>query len=161
MSEDAGEDSGDVTSIAAGIYGMVIVASVLAAGQLLTLRSVIALVIVTLLVYWLSEQYAETLAHSLAGHRPEPGQFRAGLRRRWPMVRASYLPVGILLICYLLGLDTADAVLIALAACCVVLFALGWFGGRRRGLRLRGCILSSCIAGSFGLALVVLKLLVK
>lgn len=158
---DRNTGGGDVTTIAAGVYGTVIVASVLAAAQLQTLRSVIALVFVTLLVYWLSEAYSETLAHSLAGHRPKPGEFVAALHHRRTMLQASYLPVAVLVVCYLLGFSTANAIAIAIGVCCVILFTLGWQGGRRRGLHLRGCLISSSIAGSFGLALVVLKLLVK
>ena len=78
------------------------------------------------------------------------------------MLQASYLPAAVLLVCYLVGFSTSTAIYIALGAVLRgVLFTLGWVGGRRRGLRLRGCLLSSCVAGSFGLALVALKLLVK
>lgn len=153
-------DPRSITNLASGVYGTIVAASVLAAGANETLRSIIALVIVTLVVYWLAEQYAHALAHSLAGHRAHRSEVARGLREGWPMVEASYLPVGVLLVCYLLGVDTNVAVDLALAACVLVLFVLGWLGGARRGLLLRGRIYSALIAGSFGMAVVVLKLIV-
>ena len=76
------------------------------------------------------------------------------------MVQASYLPVGVLLVCWLLGFDTNTSVDLALIACVLVLFVLGWLGGARRGLLLRGRLYSSLIAGSFGVAVVLLKIIV-
>ena len=105
-------------------------------------------------VYWLAEQYAHALAHSLAGHRADAAQVARGLREGWPMVQASYLPVGVLIVAWLLGFDTNTSVNLALTACVLVLFVLGWRGGMRRGLLLRGRIYSSLIAGSFGVAVV-------
>ena len=49
----------------------------------------VALLVITLLVYWLAEQYAHILGHALAGHRPARGAVVQGLRDGWPMVRAS------------------------------------------------------------------------
>ena len=154
------EDTRSTTRYASGIYGTIVAASVLAAGSQETTRGVVELVVVTLLVYWLAEQYAHALAHSLAGHRASRADLLDGLREGWPMVQASYLPVGVLIVSWLVGLSTDAAIDVALTACVVVLFVLGWQGGVRRGLLLRGRLLSAAVAGSFGLAVVVLKLFV-
>lgn len=150
----------NVAGVAAGIYGTIVAASVLAAGANETLLGVIALVVVTLIVYWLAEQYARALAHSLAGQRPHRGVVLAGLREGLPMIQASYLPVGVLIGCWLLGLSTNTAVNAALTVCVAVLFVLGWRGAVRRDLLLRGKLMSAGIAGSFGVAVVLLKLFV-
>jgi hypothetical protein len=150
----------NVSNYAAGVYGTIIAASVLAAGANETTGGVVALVVVTLIVYWLAEQYAFALAHSLAGHRADRAQLRHGLREGFPMVQASYLPVGVLIVAWAFGFDTNTAVNLALTACVIVLFVLGWRGAARRELLLRGRVMSSLIAGSFGVAVVLLKLLV-
>lgn len=148
------------TGVAAGIYGTIVAASVLAAGANQSTLGIIVLVVVTLVVYWLAEQYAHALAHSLAGQRPDRGVVIAGLREGAPMIQASYVPVLVLTGCWLLGLGTNASVNIALTVCVGILFALGWRGGVRRGLLLRGRLVSAATAGSFGVAVVVLKLIV-
>ena len=153
-------DPNSTTGYAAGIYGLVVAASVLAAGSGDKFRNVVALLVITLLVYWLAEQYAHILGHSLAGHRPARGSVLQGLREGWPMVQASYLPVGVIVLSWLLGTSVNTAVNLALTACVIVLFVLGWLGGHRRGLRLRGKVISAAIAGALGLAMVLLKLYV-
>jgi len=151
----------NVSNYAAGVYGTIIAASVLAAGANETTRGVVALVVVTLIVYWLAEQYAFALAHSLAGHRADKAQLMHGLREGFPMVQASYLPVAVLIGCWAIGLDNNTSINIAMSTCVVVLFVLGYRGGVKRGLPLRGRLISAAIAGSFGVAVVLLKLIVS
>src|SRR5918995_3573751 len=93
----------------AGIYGTIVASAVLAAGgsHLRTAPLAVA-VLVTLLVYWAAEGYAEVLgehAHA-AGRLPTWSHVRASLAAIWPMVTASYLPLGSLLVARLLGADT-------------------------------------------------------
>jgi hypothetical protein len=79
---------------AAGIYGAIITAAILdtAGGRLSTVALVIA-VVVTLLVYWLAEEYAELLGEQAAGgvlpggptsgvHWPRPGRWSVRLTCR-------------------------------------------------------------------------------
>ena len=145
------------SSYASGIYGTIVAASVLAASYNETFHQEMLLVIVTVLVYWVAEQYADLLAHSLIGNRPNRSLVIAGLRRGWPMVQASYVPVGVLVVAWLTGLSLTWGVNLALGACVLVLAVLGWLGGRRRRLRLRGCLLSASIAGGLGVVMVLLK----
>ena len=72
---------------AAGIYGTIVTASVLATagGHLRTVPLAVA-VFVTLLVYWLAEEYAELGEHATAGHLPTWARTRADLAAKWPMV---------------------------------------------------------------------------
>ena len=76
---------------AAGIYGAIITAAILdtAGGHLSTAALVIS-VVVTLLVYWLAEEYAEVLGEQVEGGRlPSRASIRGALAATWPMVTAS------------------------------------------------------------------------
>jgi hypothetical protein len=145
----------------AGIYGTIVASAVLAAGggQLATVPLAVA-VLVTLLVYWAAEGYAELLGEAHAGHLPTWGQVRASLATIWPMVSASYVPLLSLLVARVLGADTKTAATVALVVAVVLLLVQGWAGGRAsqlRGLRLLAVTL---IAGAFGVVMILLKLLI-
>ena len=80
---------------AAGIYGAIITAAILdtAGGHLPTLPLVVA-VVVTLVVYWLAEEYAELLGEQAGnGRLPSRAAILGALAATWPMVSASYLPL--------------------------------------------------------------------
>ena len=50
--------------------------------------------LITLLVYWVAEEYAELLGEQVTGgHLPTWAYIRAALAHTWPMVSASYLPL--------------------------------------------------------------------
>jgi hypothetical protein len=145
----------------AGIYGTIVASAVLAAGggQLATVPLAVT-VLVTLLVYWAAEGYAELLGEAHAGHLPTWGQVRASLATIWPMVSASYVPLLSLLVARVLGADTKTAATVALVVAVVLLLVQGWAGGRAsqlRGLRLLAVTL---IAGAFGVVMILLKLLI-
>ena len=80
---------------AAGIYGTIITAAVLAAaGDDVPTQALAVSIVVTLLVYWLAEEYAEILGEQLEGGRlPTWGAIRAALAATWPMVSASGIPL--------------------------------------------------------------------
>ena len=145
----------------AGIYGTIVASAVLAAGggHLGTVPLAVA-VLVTLLVYWAAEGYADLLGEAHAGHLPTWGQVRASLATIWPMVSASYVPLLSLLVARVLGADTKTAATVALVVAVVLLLVQGWAGGKAsqlRGLRLLAVTL---IAGAFGVVMILLKLLI-
>jgi hypothetical protein len=79
---------------AAGIYGAIITAAILdtAGGHVSTTVLVIS-VLVTLLVYWVAEEYAEVLGeHTTGGRLPGRAYIEDSLVSSWPMVSASYVP---------------------------------------------------------------------
>src|SRR5580658_4196359 len=80
---------------AAGIYGAIITAAILdTAGGHLSAAALVVSVVVTLLVYWLAEEYAEILGEQVQGGRlPSWAAVRGPLAARWPMVSASYVPL--------------------------------------------------------------------
>lgn len=147
---------------AAGIYGAVITASVLAAaGARLTTLALAVAVVVTLVVYWLAEQYAELLGEQAAGTSVlSRATMVAGLASTWPIVTASAAPIAVLLLVRLAGASAAAAANAGIVTAVVLLAVHGFAAGRAarlRGWRLTGVTLT---AAALGLVMVVLKNLV-
>lgn len=146
----------------AGIYGTIVASAVLAAGggHLPTVPLAVT-VLVTLLVYWAAEGYAELLAEQVhTGRLPTWVQLRASLAAIWPMVSASYVPLLSLLVARVLGAATKTAATVALVVAIALLLVHGWAAGRAsqlRGLRLLAVTL---VAGAFGVVMILLKLVV-
>jgi len=90
---------------AAGIYGAIITAAIFdTAGSHLPTAALVITVVVTLLVYWLAEEYAELLGEQLeAGRPPTWADVRVALAATWPMVSSSYIPLLSLVVAHLLG----------------------------------------------------------
>jgi hypothetical protein len=144
---------------AAGIYGTVITAAVLASagGHLATAALAIA-VLMTLVVYWIAEQYAEVLAEETEhGHLPTWSKIRSGMATTWPMVTAAYIPVLGLIVARLFGASHVVAANIALIIATALLMIQGWTAGRAAGLRGSRLMIATLIAASFGLMMIILK----
>jgi hypothetical protein len=143
---------------AAGIYGMIVTASVLAsAGSSLGTLPLAVAVFVTLVVYWLAEEYAELAELASAGRPLRWQEVRTALKSKWPMVTASYVPLVTLLVARLAGASASTAALIALIVIVVLLLVYGWIAGRALALRRGALIGASLLAGAFGLLMVALK----
>jgi hypothetical protein len=147
---------------AAGIYGAIITASVMttAGGRLSTLALAMS-VLITLVVYWLAEQYAEILGeHSAGGHLPTWAYIKDALGSSWPIVSASFAPLLVLGIASLAGASQSGAALAGALAAVLLLALHGWTAGR--SARLRGWRLAvvASVAAALGLAMVALKDLV-
>src|SRR5262249_7852607 len=80
---------------AAGIYGAIITAAILdTVGGRVSAAALVVSVVVTLLVYWIAEEYAEVLGeHTAGGRLPSRAYIQGSLVSSWPMVSASYLPL--------------------------------------------------------------------
>jgi hypothetical protein len=146
----------------AGIYGTIVASAVLAAGggHLRTVPLAVA-VVVTLLVYWAAEGYAEILGeHAHGGRLPTWGHVRASLVAIWPMVTASYIPLLSMLAARVLGADTKTAATVALMVAIGLLLVQGWAGGKALQLRGARLLAVTLIAGGFGVMMILLKLIV-
>ncbi|GAA3435551.1 hypothetical protein [Kutzneria kofuensis] len=144
---------------AAGIYGAIVTAAILTAagGQLPTLPLAVA-VVVTLLVYWTAEEYAELLgAHVHDGKFPGTAQVVAELRATWPMVTASYVPLAVLLLVRLAGASPVTAANAGLAAAVVLLVYHAWSAARVARLRGPKLIGATCAAGLLGVVMILMK----
>ena len=148
---------------AAGIYGTIITAAVIAAGgnQLSTAALEIT-VLVTLVVYWLAEQYAELLGeHTHAGRLPRRDQVLSSLAGAWPMVSASFIPLVSLLLVRAAGASVSGAAAIALVVTVVLLIFHGYTAARAAGLTGIRLLAVTGTAGLLGVAMVVLKTLLQ
>jgi hypothetical protein len=146
----------------AGIYGTIVASAVLAAGgsHQRTVALAVA-VLVTLLVYWAAEGYAELLGeHAHSGRLPSWSHVRASLAGIWPMVTASYVPLASLLVVRVLGADTRTAATVALVVAIALLLVQGWVAGKAAQLRGVRLLAVTLIAGAFGVMMILLKLFV-
>jgi hypothetical protein len=147
---------------AAGIYGAIITAAIFAAagGHLPTVALAVS-VVVTLLVYWLAEEYAELLGEQgTGGTLPSRAYIRGALAATWPMVSASYVPLLALLVARAAGASALVAANVGLAATILVLIMHACIAGR--AARLHGWRLAAAVsvAAALGLTMVALKDLV-
>jgi hypothetical protein len=94
-------------------------------------------------------------------HTPEltASQLRRHLGTGWELVSASFLPLGVLLGCGLLGAEVDTAALAALICATALLFAAGWRVGREAALSLSSRLVSALCSGAFGAAMILLKTL--
>jgi hypothetical protein len=146
-------------SRAAGIYGTIITAAVLASsGPRLPTDDLVASVVVTLLIYWVAEQYAELLGTHLGGGRvPTWHDVRAALASTWPMVSASFLPLLFLVLAWEAGASEQVAANVGLIVAVGLMILYAWLAGRAaqvRGLRL---VIIAAVAAGLGLLMIVLK----
>lgn len=144
---------------AAGIYGAIVTAAILAAvGDRLNTRALAVSVVVTLVVYWVAEEYAELLGEQVEGGRlPTWPRVRGSLAATWPMVSASYLPLLALVLARLAGASASVAANAGLAVAIVLLTLHGWSAGRACHLRARQLLATTSMAAGLGLVMVVLK----
>jgi len=147
---------------AAGIYGAIITAAILdtAGGRLPTEALVIA-VLVTLLVYWLAEEYAELLGEQSAGGAlPSWRYVRSALAETWPMVSASYLPLLGLLVARVAGASPLVAANVGLVGAILLLIIYAWTAGRSARLHGWPLVATTSVAAVLGLIMILLKDLV-
>jgi hypothetical protein len=147
---------------AAGIYGAIVTAAILAAvgGRLPTFALVVS-VVVTLLVYWVAEEYAEILGEQAEGGTlPTWAYTRGALAATWPMVSASYAPLLALLLARLAGASALSAANVGLVAAAVLLVIHGWSAARSSQLRGWQLLVATAVAAGLGLVMIALKDLV-
>jgi hypothetical protein len=147
---------------AAGIYGAIITASIMtAAGGSLTTLALALSVLVTLVVYWLAEEYAEVLGRqATGGHVPTWAHIRTGLGGSWPIVSASFVPLAALVVARLAGASALAAANVGVGVAVVLLTAHGWTAGRAAQLKGWQLTASTSVAAVLGLVMVALKNLV-
>ena len=144
---------------AAGIYGAIITAAILdATGSRRSTEALVIAVVVTLVVYWLAEEYAELLGEQVeAGKLPTWARIREALAETWPMVSASFVPLLALVVARLAGATELTAANVGLVAAVVLLVFHGWSAARASHLRGRQLLLTTAIAVALGVAMIALK----
>lgn len=148
---------------AASIYGTIVTAAVdAAAGDTLSTADLAVAIVVTLVVYWLAEQYAELLAeHTHAGRLPSAARIRAALADSSPTVTASFLPLAGLFLAWVFGAGPLEASEVALVIAVALLLVQGHAAGRAAGLTGIRLTAVSTTAVGLGLVMVVMKALIQ
>jgi hypothetical protein len=119
-------------------------------------------VLVTIVVYWVAEQYAVLLGeHTHAGRLPSRKQIRASFTSSWPMVSSSFLPLLSLIAARLLGASEFHSAAIALLVTVILLITHGHAAARAAGLRGSRLLLATTTAGIIGLVMIGLKALLQ
>ena len=144
---------------AAGIYGTIITAAVLAAiGSRLPILPLVVSILVTLLVYWVAEEYAELLGEQLeAGRLPTWLDIRTALAATWPMVSASYVPLLALVLARWLGASPSAAANVGLVVAVMLMILYGWSAGRAARVDGKRLFVITSVAAALGLMMIVLK----
>ncbi|MCK9900676.1 hypothetical protein CC117_04275 [Parafrankia colletiae] len=147
---------------AGSIYGTVVADSVLAveSERQTKLSDLIYAELITVIVYWFAHVYADFLGS------PPSGSRRASLHRlavtlghEWSLVTASFFPLAAVLLAAAAGASIQTAALAGMWTGVAALVLWGQLAGRRAG---RGAVVSfayGMTAGLFGLALILLRVL--
>jgi hypothetical protein len=141
------------------ITGTVVCAAAIAytAGHTDSVWRLTAAIVGTVLVYWVAHLHAVTIGSALT-HRHHPFRaIRHGLRETWPILGASVLPVGALLLSTLLGAELRTAAWIALITTIALLTTYSYVAGMRGGLDRWGCVAAAGAGAGVGLLVVLLK----
>ncbi|MDX6326260.1 MAG: hypothetical protein QOK15_2614 [Nocardioidaceae bacterium] len=145
-------------STAAGIYGTIISAAVMASSHADSAGSVIAGVGVTLVVYWAAERYARLVAERIHSDRKPTWRHVLGqLGTGWEMVTASALPLIVLAGLAARGVNLSSAVFAGLVCSTALLCLAGWEIGHGTQLSVLERIALVMVAGSFGGLMIALK----
>ena len=147
---------------AAGIYGAIVTAAILdTVGGHVSTAALVVSVVVTLLVYWLAEEYAEVLGEQVEGGRlPSRASIREALGATWPMISASFAPLVALALARLAGASELAAANVGLVVAVVLLTFHGWLAGRAAQLRGWQLFFATSFAAALGLVMILLKDLV-
>jgi hypothetical protein len=149
--------------VAGAIYGLILATSVIAVSRQYTQNAGVTAVtvIVTAAVFWLAHVYAGSLAIGLeVRRRPTWAEVRRVIDEEWPLVQSGVLPTVVLLLGPLGVLADGNAQDAALVACLVELAATGLMVARATGASGLVAAISGAISLSFGVVLVVLKVVV-
>ncbi len=137
-------------------------AIIAAGGNQLSTWALAVTIVVTLVVYWLAEEYAELLGeHTRAGQLPSRTVVRSSLSAAWPMVTASFLPLVTLAVARACGASSTNAAWVALGMAVVLLVFHGYGAARAAGLGGIRLVTVSGTAGLLGIVMVVLKALLQ
>jgi hypothetical protein len=148
----------DAEGTAAGVYGLIVSSSVLVTAHADKAYKLDIIVVVTLIIYWVAERYAKIVAERIhEGHRPPWHTVRDQLTSGWEIMSASALPLLVLLLARAVGAGMNLAILAALVTGTLLLCLAGWRMGERLTAAERA--VSTLVAGMFGVAMIVLKIL--
>lgn len=146
---------------AAHLYGLIVTGAILAtAPDDFSLARVAFLLLGTLCVYWAAETYVHYIAARTVLQRDlHRDERRAVVRDGWPLVASCAVPLVLLLLEALVGMETKVALDLTLAVNSALLFILGWQMGSSSGMTGARHLLSAAAAGLLGVTMIALKTL--
>jgi len=155
---------GSRETIAAKVYGTIVVLAVIAAGGKAfqsDLWRLVTLVVATVLVLWLSHVYAHGLAQSVqTGSRIGTSDLAAIARRELAVPLVAVVPTAVLVLGAVGLLESRKSVLAALAVGVAILAVQGLRYARAEGFGLAGTFVAIALNTALGLTLVFLEVLV-
>jgi len=114
----------------------------------------------------MSNRLAPTAISSMPQHAVANGigqrlYLRHQLTTGWAMITASFLPLAVLDVARLLGVQLSTALLAGLSCSTLLLAIAGWEVGREGKLTTWERLASAAVAAAFGGVMIVLKMLLK
>ena len=155
---------GSRETIAAKVYGTIVVLAVIAAGAKAfqdDLWRLVALVVATVFVLWLSHVYAHGLEESVrTGQRVSLAELATIARRELAVPVVAVVPTALLVLGAVTVLGGRAAILAALAVGVVILMVQGLRYARAERLGPVGTVAAIGVNSALGLTLVALEVLV-
>ena len=141
------------------LYGLIVTGAVLAtAPDGFRLARVAVLLLGTLCIYWAAETYVHWMAsRTLLQRNLHRDERLAVIRDGWPLVAACGVPLLLLLLEAIVGMETKKALDLTLAVNAALLFGVGWQMGRASGLVGIRRLGSATVTGLLGVLMIVLK----
>lgn len=151
-----------------GVYGLIVVSGVIATagGSHPSALFTLLFMAVTMIVFWAAHVYAGAVA--MHGS-PHPGgavhglgsSVRHALGRSWGMPASSALPAVVLLLGVLGVLEDSTAIWLSLWVIVAVLAVLGFLAYQRRGVAWYWRLVGAVATASFGVVIIVAKILIS
>ncbi|MFE0462394.1 hypothetical protein ACFW1A_24380 [Kitasatospora sp. NPDC058965] len=149
------------TDYTGAVYGSMLAASVIAASGVEGAHprlSLVLLLLVTGVVFWIAHVYAHVAGHREAGRGITWSQVRRVGRREWPLVEAAALPALAVLVSPWLG--TGDSAWLALAVAVAQQVLWATLGAHRAGAPPRQVAAEGAVNLLLGLVIVAAKVAV-
>ncbi|MER7772514.1 hypothetical protein [Kitasatospora sp. NPDC096140] len=157
----APEGNGNRTDYAGAVYGSMLAASVIAAAGVHEPHprlSLILLLVITGLVFWIAHVYAHVAGQREIGRQVSWPQVRQVGRHEWPLVEASGLPALAVLVSPWLG--TGNSAWLALGVAVAQQVAWATLGAHRAGAPARQVVVEGAVNLVLGLVIVAAKVAV-
>jgi hypothetical protein len=151
--------------LASAIYGTILVTAVVvgtSADSHITAGWGALIVFITTFVFWLAHVYANLLAFRAAERRmPSGAEVRRIALDEWPIIQAGFFPIAVLRLAGAGLFSRSIAFSIAMWMGVAALFIWGLIVAHREGQGMVATLLTAGITAAFGVAIVLLKVIIE